>query len=166
MTLWSENTRSASAFRRVDRLCKLSGHGVARLFLSNRRVSVLWPITQTAGRRATSGRCGPWRRNCAACVEWRTCPHRGIISSRRSAGKRSGSRSLASGASRPRIRSRHSYGPPPLLAGSGACGRPRNLVDHRTKLDLGRHPHLARNFLAAIALACIRLWIKINESTT
>ena len=29
-----------------------------------------------------------------------------------------------------------------------------------------RHHKLARNFLAAIALACIRLWIKINEYTT
>ncbi len=29
-----------------------------------------------------------------------------------------------------------------------------------------RHHKLARNFLSAIALACIRLWIKINEYTT
>ncbi len=29
-----------------------------------------------------------------------------------------------------------------------------------------RHHKLARNFLAAIAIASIRLWIKINESTT
>ena len=29
-----------------------------------------------------------------------------------------------------------------------------------------RHHKLVRNFLAAIALACIRLWIKINEYTT
>ena len=50
--------------------------------------------------------------------------------------------------------------------------RQRNLVErffNKLKHFRGiatRHHKLARNFLAAIALACIRLWIKINESTT
>ncbi len=50
--------------------------------------------------------------------------------------------------------------------------RQRNLVErffNKLKHFRGiatRYHKLARNFLAAIALACIRLWIKINEYTT
>ena len=50
--------------------------------------------------------------------------------------------------------------------------RQRNLVErffNKLKHFRGiatRHHKLAGNFLAAIALACIRLWIKTNEYTT
>ena len=50
--------------------------------------------------------------------------------------------------------------------------RQRNLVErffNKLKHFRGiatRDHKLARNFLAAIALACIRLWIKTNEYTT
>ncbi len=61
-------------------------------------------------------------------------------------------------------RERHSV-PDHLYRQRNLVGRFFNKLKHFRGIAT-RYHKLARNLLAAIALACIRLWIKINEYTT